>query len=96
VHKARAFSTYSGWANSNTIAIAETVSVSPEPTAQAGGLPDPGQRTSAFEDAVGHYLEVSIHEFVIDQPRPEQFAVPEQVATDVVPRLRGGGNASPV
>jgi hypothetical protein len=60
------------------------------------GLPDPWQSTGAFEDVVGRYLEVGIDAFVIDQPRPEQFAVLEQVATDVVPRLRGGGSASPV
>jgi alkanesulfonate monooxygenase SsuD/methylene tetrahydromethanopterin reductase-like flavin-dependent oxidoreductase (luciferase family) len=54
------------------------------------GLPDPWQSTGAFEDVVGRYLEVGIDEFVIDQPRPEQLAVLEQVATDVVPRLRGG------
>ena len=52
------------------------------------GLPDPWQSTTAFEDVVGRYLQVGIDEFVIDQPRPEQFAVLEQIVTDVLPRLR--------
>jgi hypothetical protein len=55
------------------------------------GLPDPWQSTGAFEDVVGRYREVGIDEFVIDQPRPEQFDVLEQVMADVVPRLRRTG-----
>jgi F420-dependent oxidoreductase-like protein len=51
------------------------------------GLPDPWQSTGAFEDVVGRYREVGIDEFVIDQPRPEQFPVLEKVAADVLPRL---------
>lgn len=52
------------------------------------GLTDPWQSTTAFEDVVGRYVQVGIDEFVIDQPRPEQFAVLEQIVTDVLPRLR--------
>jgi alkanesulfonate monooxygenase SsuD/methylene tetrahydromethanopterin reductase-like flavin-dependent oxidoreductase (luciferase family) len=52
------------------------------------GLPDPWESTGAFEDVVGRYLAVGIDEFVIDQPRPEQFGVLEQVGSEVVPRLR--------
>lgn len=37
---------------------------------------------------VGRYREVGVNEFVIDQPQPEQFAVMEAVATDVIPRTR--------
>lgn len=55
------------------------------------GLPDPWETTAAFEDVVGRYLAVGIDEFVIDQPRPEQFAVLEQVASEVLPRLRQVG-----
>jgi F420-dependent oxidoreductase-like protein len=55
---------------------------------EAQGLPDPWQSTAAFEDVVGRYLAVGIEEFVIDQPRPEQFGVLEQVVTDVLPALR--------
>lgn len=52
------------------------------------GLPDPWESVGAFEDVVGRYREVGVDEFVIDQPRPEQFTVLEQVAAEVVPRLR--------
>ncbi len=52
------------------------------------GLPDPWESVGAFEDVVWRYREVGIEEFVIDQPRPEQFAVLEQVATEVIPLLR--------
>jgi alkanesulfonate monooxygenase SsuD/methylene tetrahydromethanopterin reductase-like flavin-dependent oxidoreductase (luciferase family) len=55
---------------------------------EAQGLPDPWQSTAAFEDVVGRYLAVGIEEFVIDQPRTEQFGVLEQVVTDVLPALR--------
>ena len=55
------------------------------------GLPDPWESTGAFEDVVGRYLAVGIDEFVIDQPRPEQFAVLEQVTSEVLPRLRQVG-----
>jgi len=53
------------------------------------GLPDPWQSTAAFEDVIGRYAEVGINEFVMDQPPPEQFGVLEQVAGDVLPKLRG-------
>jgi len=55
---------------------------------KAQGLPDPWESTAAFEDVVGRYLAVGIDELVIDQPRPDQFGVLEQVATDVLPALR--------
>jgi len=55
---------------------------------EAQGLPDPWQSTAAFEDVVGRYLALGIEEFVVDQPRPEQFGVLEQVVTDVLPALR--------
>jgi len=47
---------------------------------ESQGLPDPCESATAFEDVVGRYVEVGIDEFVIDQPRPEQFDVLEQVA----------------
>jgi F420-dependent oxidoreductase-like protein len=56
------------------------------------GLPDPWESIDAFEDIVGRYRAVGIEEFVIDQPRPEQFGVLERVARDVVPRLRSSSN----
>jgi len=52
------------------------------------GLPDPWESVAAFEDVVGRYREIGIEEFIIDQPRPEQFPVLEKIATDVIPRLR--------
>ncbi len=52
------------------------------------GLPDPWESVAAFEDVVGRYREVGVDEFIIDQPRPEQFPVLERVAAEVVPRLR--------
>ena len=55
------------------------------------GLPDPWESIGAFEDIVGRYRAVGINEFIIDQPRPEQFAVLEQVASEVLPRLRQVG-----
>jgi alkanesulfonate monooxygenase SsuD/methylene tetrahydromethanopterin reductase-like flavin-dependent oxidoreductase (luciferase family) len=55
---------------------------------QSQGLPDPWDSAAAFEDVVRRYCEVGIDEFVIDQPRPEQFAVLEQVAAEVIPQLR--------
>jgi alkanesulfonate monooxygenase SsuD/methylene tetrahydromethanopterin reductase-like flavin-dependent oxidoreductase (luciferase family) len=54
------------------------------------GLPDPWQSVDAFQDVVGRYSAVGINEFVIDQPRPEQFPVLERVATDIIPKLRAG------
>ena len=52
------------------------------------GIPDPWSSVSAFQDVIGRYSEAGINEFIIDQPRPEQVAVLERVATDVIPELR--------
>jgi hypothetical protein len=52
------------------------------------GLPDPWATVAAFEEIVGQYSAVGMNEFIIDQPRPEQFSVVERVATDVIPKLR--------
>jgi alkanesulfonate monooxygenase SsuD/methylene tetrahydromethanopterin reductase-like flavin-dependent oxidoreductase (luciferase family) len=49
---------------------------------------DPWQSTEAFRDMVGRYEEAGVNEFLIDQPRPEQQAVLERVATEVLPSLR--------
>jgi F420-dependent oxidoreductase-like protein len=54
----------------------------------AQGLPDPWESTDAFEEVVGLYREAGIDEFLLDQPRPEQQAVLERVAAEVIPRLR--------
>ena len=54
------------------------------------GLPDPWGSVGAFEEMVGRYAAAGVNEFIMDAPPPEQFPVLERVATDVVPRLRGG------
>ncbi len=49
---------------------------------------DPWASPAAFEDMVGRYGEAGVNEFLIDQPRPEQQAVLDRVATDLLPRWR--------
>jgi alkanesulfonate monooxygenase SsuD/methylene tetrahydromethanopterin reductase-like flavin-dependent oxidoreductase (luciferase family) len=49
---------------------------------------DPWASTGAFEDMLGRYGEAGVNEFLIDQPRPEQQAILEHVAVDVLPRYR--------
>ena len=52
------------------------------------GLPDPWDSVDAFADVIGRYREVGINEFVIDQPKLEQFSVMEKVASDFIPPLQ--------
>jgi F420-dependent oxidoreductase-like protein len=55
----------------------------------AARLPsDPWASVEAFRDMVGHYSEAGVNEFLIDQPRPEQRAVLERVAAEVLPSSR--------
>ena len=49
---------------------------------------DPWQSVDAFQDMVGRYAEAGVNEFLIDQPRPDQEAVLERVAADLVPSMR--------
>jgi alkanesulfonate monooxygenase SsuD/methylene tetrahydromethanopterin reductase-like flavin-dependent oxidoreductase (luciferase family) len=49
---------------------------------------DPWASLQAFEDMVGRYAEAGVNEFLIDQPRPEQQAVLERVAAEVLPSRR--------
>lgn len=49
---------------------------------------DPWSSTGAFEDVVGRYREAGFNEFIIDHPKDEQLKVLDQVATDVLPKLR--------
>jgi alkanesulfonate monooxygenase SsuD/methylene tetrahydromethanopterin reductase-like flavin-dependent oxidoreductase (luciferase family) len=49
---------------------------------------DPWASTDAFQDMVGRYAAAGVNEFLIDQPRPEQQAVLERVAADLLPSLR--------
>jgi alkanesulfonate monooxygenase SsuD/methylene tetrahydromethanopterin reductase-like flavin-dependent oxidoreductase (luciferase family) len=48
---------------------------------------DPWSSLDAFHDLVGRYRTVGIEEFIIDQPRPDQEAILEQVAAEL-PALR--------
>ncbi|MGN6700726.1 MAG: TIGR03560 family F420-dependent LLM class oxidoreductase, partial [Thermomicrobiales bacterium] len=50
---------------------------------------DPWSSVDAFQDMIGRYREAGVNEFIIDQPRDEQFAVLERVAAEVLPTLRG-------
>jgi alkanesulfonate monooxygenase SsuD/methylene tetrahydromethanopterin reductase-like flavin-dependent oxidoreductase (luciferase family) len=47
---------------------------------------DPWQSLDAFHEMVGAYAEAGVDEFLIDQPRPDQQAVLERVAADVLLR----------
>jgi alkanesulfonate monooxygenase SsuD/methylene tetrahydromethanopterin reductase-like flavin-dependent oxidoreductase (luciferase family) len=51
---------------------------------------DPWESLDAFHDMVGRYREAGINEFLIDQPKPEQFHVLERVATEAIPALKKG------
>jgi len=59
----------------------------------AQGLPDPWESVNAFEEVVGRYRESGVNEFIIDQPRPEQFGVLETIAADLIPKLRQSSSA---
>ena len=48
------------------------------------GLPDPWSSLDAFSDVVGRYAEVGVNEFILDQPRPEQFGTAERIASEVI------------
>jgi alkanesulfonate monooxygenase SsuD/methylene tetrahydromethanopterin reductase-like flavin-dependent oxidoreductase (luciferase family) len=47
---------------------------------------DPWQSLDAFHEMLGAYAEAGVNEFLIDQPRPDQQAVLERVAADVLLR----------
>ena len=55
------------------------------------GMADPWSSVGAFEEMVGRYRAAGVNEFLIDQPRVEQFDVLERVAADV---LDGSNRAS--
>lgn len=50
----------------------------------AVGLPDPWSSVDAFTEVVGMFSEVGVNEFILDQPRPEQYGVAERVASEVI------------
>jgi F420-dependent oxidoreductase-like protein len=45
---------------------------------------DPWQSLDAFQDMLGRYQAVGISEFIVDQPRREQFDVLERVASELI------------
>ncbi|GAC1316486.1 MAG: LLM class flavin-dependent oxidoreductase [Chloroflexota bacterium] len=49
---------------------------------------DPWDSLDAFNDMVGRYAEAGINEFLVDQPRDEQFGMLERVATQALPAYR--------
>ena len=52
------------------------------------GSPDPWSSPDAFSEVVGMYAEVGVNEFILDQPRPEQFGIAEQIAAEVMKSRR--------
>lgn len=55
-------------------------------------MPDehPWDSTDAFQDFVGRFSEAGVREFLFQPPPPEDFAIVERVALDVLPGLRSG------
>lgn len=51
---------------------------------ETDGLPDPWSSVDAFSEVVGMFSEVGINEFILDQPRPEQYGVAEHIASEVI------------
>ncbi|MFN8590735.1 MAG: LLM class flavin-dependent oxidoreductase [Thermomicrobiales bacterium] len=49
---------------------------------------DPWSSPDAFADVVGRYREAGMSEFLMEAPHEAQFPVMEQIAADVLPRLR--------
>jgi F420-dependent oxidoreductase-like protein len=49
---------------------------------------DPWKSKQAFDDVIGQYMEAGVNQFLFDQPRDEQYDLLEQIASDVLPKLR--------
>ena len=49
---------------------------------------DPWESIDAFHEVIGRYRDVGINEFIIDEPSSDQFSTLEQIATEVIPKLR--------
>ena len=47
------------------------------------GLPDPWSSVDAFAEIVGRYTETGVNEFIMDQPRSDQFGTAEQIASEL-------------
>ena len=50
----------------------------------AQGLPDAWSSPDAFTEVVGRYAEAGVNEFIMDQPRPEQFKTAERIVSEVI------------
>ena len=50
---------------------------------------DPWESKEAFLEVVGQYQDAGINEFIIDAPGPDRFEMLEEIATEVIPGLRG-------
>ena len=58
----------------------------------AQGLPDAWSSVDAFAEVVGRYAEAGVNEFIMDQPRPEQFKIAERIVSDyILPSRSGAG-----
>lgn len=49
---------------------------------------DPWDSIDAFDDLIGRYRNVGINEFILDQPRGDQFPTLDRVAAEAIPALR--------
>ena len=54
------------------------------PKAVSRGLPDPWSSVGAFTEVAGRYGEAGVNEFIIDQPRPDQYQVAERIASEII------------
>ncbi len=50
----------------------------------AQGLPDAWSSVNAFTEVVGTYAAVGVNEFILDQPRPEQYRTAEKIVSQVI------------
>ena len=48
------------------------------------GLPDVWSSAGAFTEVVGRYGEAGVNEFIIDQPRPDQYKTVERIVSEVI------------
>jgi alkanesulfonate monooxygenase SsuD/methylene tetrahydromethanopterin reductase-like flavin-dependent oxidoreductase (luciferase family) len=48
---------------------------------------DPWQSEQAFQDVIGPYIEAGVNQFLLDQPRDDQFDLLDRIASDVLPKL---------
>ncbi len=53
---------------------------------------DPWASVDAFHEMIGAYREAGVNEFIVDQPRPEQFPTLERIAGEAIPALRGASD----